>query len=74
MPKSVTSPSQLVGKSVGVLVGSSEDYELLGWLGLEHLTSKVKVVSFASEQAAGAAALSGGSVDSAYVQAAQQPT
>jgi ABC-type taurine transport system substrate-binding protein len=66
VPKSVTAPGQLVGKSVAVLVGSSEDYELLGYLALEHLTGKVKVVSFASEQAAGAAALSG-AVDAAYV-------
>jgi taurine transport system substrate-binding protein len=66
VPPSVTSPSQLAGKSVGVLVGSSEDYELLGYLGLEHLTGKVKVVSFASEPAAGAAALAG-AIDSAYV-------
>ena len=66
VPASVTSPSQLVGKSVGVLVGSSEDYELLGYLALEHLTGKVKVVSFASEPAAGAAALSG-AIDGAYV-------
>jgi taurine transport system substrate-binding protein len=68
VPKSVTSPAQLAGKSVGVLVGSSEDYELQGWLGLEHLTSSVKVVPFASEQAAAAAYL-GGSVTAAYVQA-----
>ncbi|HYB86793.1 MAG TPA: ABC transporter substrate-binding protein [Streptosporangiaceae bacterium] len=68
VPKSVTTPAQLAGKSVGVLVGSSEDYELRGWLGLEHLTSSVKVVGFASEQAAAAAYL-GGSVNAAYVQA-----
>ncbi len=68
VPKSVTSAHQLAGKSVGVLVGSSEDYELQGWLGLEHLTSAVKVVGFPSEQAAAAAYL-GGSVDAAYVQA-----
>ena len=68
VPKSVTAPAQLTGKSVGVLVGSSEDYELRGWLALEHLTSKVKVVGFASEQAAAAAYL-GGSVAAAYVQA-----
>jgi taurine transport system substrate-binding protein len=67
VPKSVTTPAQLAGKSVGVLVGSSEDYELRGWLGLEHLTSSVKVVGFASEQAAAAAYL-GGSVNAAYVQ------
>jgi taurine transport system substrate-binding protein len=68
VPKSVTSAHQLAGKSVGVLVGSSEDYELQGWLGLEHLTSAVKVVGFPSEQAAAAAYL-GGSVSAAYVQA-----
>src|SRR6202050_4630890 len=68
VPKSITKPSQLAGKSVGVLVGSSEDYELQGWLGLQHLTSSVKVVGFASEQAAAAAYL-GGSVTGAYVQA-----
>src|ERR1700729_2669227 len=66
VPKSVTSPAQLAGKSVGVLVGSSEDYELLGYLGLEHLTGKVKVVPFADENAAGAAAISG-AVNAAYV-------
>ncbi|HLN67816.1 MAG TPA: hypothetical protein VK280_11110, partial [Streptosporangiaceae bacterium] len=66
VPASVTSPAQLAGQSVGVLVGSSEDYELLGYLALEHLTGQVKVVSFADENAAGAAALSG-AVDSAYV-------
>jgi ABC-type taurine transport system substrate-binding protein len=66
VPASVTSPSQLIGKSVGVLVGSSEDYELLGYLALEHLTGKVKVVSFADENAAGAAAVSG-AINAAYV-------
>jgi taurine transport system substrate-binding protein len=68
VPASVSSAGQLAGKSVGVLVGSSEDYELRGWLGLEHLTSSVKVVGFASEQAAAAAYL-GGSIAAAYVQA-----
>jgi taurine transport system substrate-binding protein len=68
VPPSITVPAQLAGKSVGVLVGSSEDYELRGWLALEHLTSSVKVIGFASEQAASAAYL-GGSVSAAYVQA-----
>ena len=68
VPASVTTAAQLAGKKIGVLVGSSEDYELRGWLGLEHLTSKVTVVGFASEQAAAAAYL-GGSVAAAYVQA-----
>jgi taurine transport system substrate-binding protein len=67
VPKSITSVSQLAGKTVGVLVGSSEDYELEGYLALEHLTGKVKVVSFPSETAAGAAALSG-AVFAAYVE------
>jgi NitT/TauT family transport system substrate-binding protein len=68
VPTSIKKSAQLAGKSVGVLVGSSEDYELRGWLALEHLTSSVKVVGFASEQAAAAAYL-GGSVTAAYVQA-----
>src|SRR5450755_2407755 len=68
VPKSITTASQLAGKPVGVLVGSSEDYELRGWLGLQHLTGSVKVVGFASEQAA-AAAYRAGSVTAAYVQA-----
>jgi taurine transport system substrate-binding protein len=68
VPKSITTPAQLAGKSIGVLVGSSEDYEVRGWLAKENLTSSVKVVGFASEQAASAAYL-GGSVDAAYVQA-----
>ena len=72
VPKSVTSPAQLAGQSVAVLVGSSEDYELLGYLGLEHLTGKVKVVPFSDETAAGAAVLSG-AVDSAYATAARLP-
>src|ERR1700680_2747743 len=68
VPKSITAAQQLAGKSVAVLVGSSEDYELRGCLALEHLPSSVKVVGFASEQAAAAAYL-GGSVAAAYVQA-----
>ena len=66
VPQSVTSPSELAGKSVAVLVGSSEDYELEGWLKLEGLTGKVKVVGVASEQAAAAAYLAG-AVQAAYV-------
>lgn len=66
VPKSITTAAQLAGKSVAVLVGSSEDYELRGWLGLEHLTAAVKVVSFSSEQAAAAAYLAG-DVTGAYV-------
>src|ERR1017187_2707280 len=46
VPASVTSAQQLAGKTVGVLVGSSEDYELRGWLALEGLTKSVKVAGF----------------------------
>jgi taurine transport system substrate-binding protein len=68
VPPSITSPSQLAGTSVGVLVGSSEDYELRGWLGIQHLTRSVKVVGMASEQAVAAAYLAG-AVKAAYVYA-----
>jgi NitT/TauT family transport system substrate-binding protein len=64
----ITQPGQLAGKSVGVLVGSSEDFELRGWLKLNGLTGSVKVVGLASEQAVAAAYLSG-ALQGAYVQA-----
>jgi taurine transport system substrate-binding protein len=66
VPDSVTSAVQLAGKSVGVLVGSSEDYELRGWLALEGLTGKVKLLELGSEQAV-AAAYVAGKIDGAYV-------
>jgi len=66
VPDSVTSPAQLAGKSVGVLVGSSEDYELRGWLSLEGLTGRVKLLELGSEQAV-AAAYVAGDIDAAYV-------
>lgn len=71
VPASITQPSQLVGKTVGDLEGSSENYELNGWLKLEGLSGKVKVVGFESEQAAAAAYLAG-KIDAAYVEGAPQ--
>jgi NitT/TauT family transport system substrate-binding protein len=68
VPAGITGPAELAGKSVGVLVGSSEDFELRGWLKLIGLTTSVKVVGFASEQAVAAAYLSG-ALQGAYVQA-----
>jgi NitT/TauT family transport system substrate-binding protein len=68
VPASVTQPAQLAGTSVGVLLGSSEDYELRGWLALNHLTDSVKVVGLSSEQAVAAAYLAG-TLQGAYVQA-----
>jgi taurine transport system substrate-binding protein len=73
VPKSITSPSQLVGKTVGDLEGSSEDYELRGWLTVEHLTGKVNVLGFASEQEAATAYLAG-KVSGAYVEGALEDT
>jgi taurine transport system substrate-binding protein len=67
VPKSVTSPDQLIGKTIGDLEGSSEDYEVHGWLSSEHLTGKVTIVGFQSEQAAAAAWLAG-KITAAYVQ------
>jgi len=66
VPDSVTTAAQLAGKTVGVLVGSSEDYELRGWLTLEGLTGKVKLLELGSEQAV-AAAYVAGDIDGAYV-------
>jgi hypothetical protein len=65
---SAASPDSIIESEpslAGVLVGSSEDYELLGYLALEHLTGKVKVVPFADENTAGAAAVSG-AINAAY--------
>lgn len=68
VPASITSARQLAGQTVGVLVGSSEDYELRGWLARSGLTKSVKVDGFASEQAVAAAYLSG-AIQGGYVQA-----
>jgi NitT/TauT family transport system substrate-binding protein len=69
VPKSITSASQLKGKTIGDLEGSSEDYELRGWLTVQHLTGKVNVLGFASEQAAAAAYIAG-KISGAYVEGA----
>lgn len=66
VPPAITRASQLRGKSIGVLVGSSEDYELRGWLKLEGLINQVKLVEMSSEEAVGAAYLAH-AVDAAYV-------
>jgi taurine transport system substrate-binding protein len=66
VPAGITTASQLTGKSIGVLVGSSEDYELRGWLKLNNLTSSVKLVEMDSE-AAVAAAYVAHAIDAAYV-------
>lgn len=67
---SIKSNSDLAGKSVGDLEGSSEDFEIRGWLSKQGLSDKVKVVSFPSEQAV-AAAFKAGKITAAYVEIAQ---
>ena len=62
----VTSPSQLKGFTIGDLEGSSEDFELRGYLKENGLTSDVKVEGFPSDAAAGAAWISG-HLQAAYV-------
>jgi ABC-type nitrate/sulfonate/bicarbonate transport system substrate-binding protein len=53
-------------KKVGVLVGSTLDFQLRGWLSAQKLTDRVQVASFASE-AAEAAAWKSGKIDSVYI-------
>ena len=47
--KVIHQTSDLAGQSIGDLVGSSEDYELQGYLKKNGLIDKVKVVPFASD-------------------------
>jgi NitT/TauT family transport system substrate-binding protein len=53
-------------RKVGVLVGSTLDFQLRGWLKSQGLTAKVQIASFASE-AAEAAAWKAGKIDSVYI-------
>lgn len=66
----ITSNDQLAGKTIGDLQGSSEDFEIRGWLSKQGLTDKVKVVGFPSE-AAVAAAFKAHRIDAGYVEIAQ---
>ncbi|MGZ6214177.1 MAG: ABC transporter substrate-binding protein [Candidatus Limnocylindria bacterium] len=66
----ITSNEQLAGKTIGDLQGSSEDFEIRGWLSKQGLTDKVKVVGFPSE-AAVAAAFKAHRIDAGYVEIAQ---
>jgi taurine transport system substrate-binding protein len=54
----VTSPAQLKGYTIGDLEGSSEDFELRGYL-KEHGLTNVKVLGFPSDAAVGSAWISG---------------
>jgi NitT/TauT family transport system substrate-binding protein len=64
--KKITSNADLVGKKVGVLVGSTLDFEFKGWLKTQGLEGKVEAASFASE-AAEAAAWKAGRIDAVYI-------
>ncbi|MGZ4474957.1 MAG: ABC transporter substrate-binding protein [Nocardioides sp.] len=66
----ITSNDELAGKTIGDLQGSSEDFEIRGWLSKQGLTDKVKVVGFPSE-AAVAAAFKAHRIDAGYVEIAQ---
>ncbi len=67
---SITSNADLAGKTIGDLQGSSEDFEIRGWLSKNGLTDSVKVVGFPSE-AAVAAAFKANRIDAGYVEIAQ---
>lgn len=62
----ITSPSQLKGMTIGDLQGSSEDFELRGYLQEQGLTSSTTVLGFPSDAAAGAA-WQAGKISAAYV-------
>ena len=70
VPPSIKDNSDLEGKTVGALQGSSEDFEIRGWLETQGLTDKVKVVGFPSE-AAISAAYKAKKIDAGYVEIAQ---
>ncbi len=62
----IKSNADLVGKKVGVLVGSTLDFEFKGWLKSNGLEGKVQAASFASE-AAEDAAWKAGKIDAVYI-------
>lgn len=70
VPPSVKTDQDLRGKTVGALQGSSEDFEIRGWLESKGLTDAVEVVGFPSEAAIGAA-YKAGRIDAAYAEPAQ---
>ncbi|MHB8590280.1 MAG: ABC transporter substrate-binding protein [Candidatus Dormibacteraceae bacterium] len=67
---SIKTPQDLVGKTIGDLIGSSEDYELEGWLKAQGLAGKVKVVGFSGEQTPVSAFVTG-KLDGAYIEPPQ---
>jgi NitT/TauT family transport system substrate-binding protein len=70
VPASVKTNADLAGKTIGALQGSSEDFEIRGWLKTQGLEDKAEVVGFPSE-AAIAAAYKAKRIDAGYVEIAQ---
>jgi taurine transport system substrate-binding protein len=70
VPASIKTNADLAGKTIGALQGSSEDFEIRGWLKTQGLEDKAKVVGFPSE-AAIAAAYKAKKIDAGYVELAQ---
>jgi NitT/TauT family transport system substrate-binding protein len=62
----ISSPSQLAGQNIGDLGGSSENFELEGYLTSLGLANKVTVTPFSSDAAA-AAAFAAGKLNAVYV-------
>jgi NitT/TauT family transport system substrate-binding protein len=68
----IKSNADLIGKKVGVLVGSTLDFEFKGWLKSNGLDGKVQAASFSAE-AAEDAAFKAGRLDAVYVSQAFLP-
>jgi len=62
----IKTPADLAGKKVGVLVGSTLDFEFKGWAKSNGLDGKVQAASFSSE-AAEDAAWKAGKLDAVYI-------
>lgn len=62
----IRSNADLAGKTVGDLTGSSQDFEIRGWLKQQGLADRVHVVGFASQPAV-VAAYESHKIDAAYV-------
>jgi NitT/TauT family transport system substrate-binding protein len=70
---SVKQTADLAGKTVGDLTGSSQDFELRGWLKQQGLADKVHVLGFSSQPAV-VAAYRAHKIDGAYVGVDQELT
>ncbi|MDB5058995.1 MAG: hypothetical protein JWO59_2467 [Chloroflexi bacterium] len=64
--KAITKPTDLIGKNLVDLIGSSEDYALRGWLKVNNLQGKVNVVGLPGLTTP-VAAFKAGRIDGAYV-------